>query len=50
MEFFTDEVMRRLLAISLETAQLGPEGFTDIGSGPGSGEAAYIDWLTIADP
>ena len=50
MEFFTDEVMRRLLASSLETAQLGPEGFTDIGTGPGSAEAAYIDWLTIADP
>jgi carbonic anhydrase len=50
MEFFTDEVMRRLLANSLETAQLGPDGFTDIGTGPGSAEAAYIDWLTIADP
>jgi carbonic anhydrase len=50
MEFFTDEVMRRLLASSLETAQLGPDGFTDIGTGPGSAEAAYIDWLTIDDP
>jgi hypothetical protein len=49
-EFFIDEVMRRLLASSLETAQLGPDGFTDIGTGPGSAEAAYIDWLTIADP
>jgi carbonic anhydrase len=49
MEFFTDEVMRRLLAGSLETAQLGPDGFTDVGAGPGSAEAAYIDWLTIAD-
>src|SRR6201985_3700338 len=26
MEFFTDDVMRRLLANSLETAQLGPDG------------------------
>jgi carbonic anhydrase len=50
MEFFTDEVMRRLLASSLETAQLGPNGFTDVGSGPGSAEASYINWLTIADP
>src|SRR5204863_9353941 len=50
MEFFTDDVMRRVLANSLETAQLGPDGFTDIGTGPGSAEAAYIDWLTIADP
>src|SRR5690242_14945540 len=40
MEFFTDDVMRRLLANSLETAQLGPDGFTDIGTGPGSAEAA----------
>jgi carbonic anhydrase len=42
--------MRRLLASSLETAQLAPDGVTDIGTGPGSAEAAYIDWLTIADP
>ena len=49
MEFFTDEVMRRLLASSFDTAQLGPEGFIDIGTGPGSAEAAFIDWLTIAD-
>jgi carbonic anhydrase len=49
MEFFTDGVMRGLLGSSLETAQLGPDGFTDIGPGPGSAEANYIDWLTIAD-
>ncbi|MBL8930359.1 MAG: carbonic anhydrase [Kineosporiaceae bacterium] len=49
MEFFTDEVMRGLLASSLETARLGPDGFTDIGTGPGSREGDYIDWLTIAD-
>lgn len=49
MEFFTDEVIRGLLASSLDTARLGPEGFTDVGEGPGSAEAAYIDWLTIAD-
>ncbi len=49
MEFFTDEVMRGLLANSLETAALGPEGFTDVGTGPGSAEAKYIDWLTISD-
>jgi carbonic anhydrase len=47
MEFFTDEVIRGLLASSLETAALGPDGFTDLGSGPGSPEAKYIDWLTI---
>ena len=49
MEFFTDEVIRGLLASSLETASLGPDGFYDVGTGPGSSEAAYIDWLTIAD-
>jgi carbonic anhydrase len=49
MEFFTDEIMRGLLANSLETAALGPEGFYDVGSGPGSAEADYVDWLTIAD-
>ena len=49
MEFFTDEVMRGLLAQSLETAALGDTGFYDIGKGPGSTEAEYIDWLTISD-
>lgn len=49
MEFFTDEVMRGLLANSLETAQLGAQGFTDVGAGPGSREGEYIDWLTIRD-
>ena len=39
MEFFTDEVMRDLLTQSLETAELGPDGFRDVGSGPGSTEA-----------
>jgi len=47
MEFFTDEVIRGLLANSLETAALGAEGFYDVGTGPGSAEAKYIDWLTI---
>jgi carbonic anhydrase len=49
MEFFTDDVIRGLLANSLETAALGPDGFYDVGSGPGSAEANYIDWLTISD-
>jgi carbonic anhydrase len=48
-EFFTDEVIRGLLASSLETAQLGPDGFSDIGAGPGSTEAKYVDWLPISD-
>lgn len=49
MEFFTDEVIRGLLANSLETAALGAEGFYDVGTGPGSAEAQYIDWLTIKE-
>ncbi len=49
MEFFTDAVMRDLLASSLDTAALGPEGFHDVGTSAGSTEAAYIDWLTISD-
>lgn len=49
MEFFTDEVIRGLLANSLETAALGDEGFYDVGRGPGAHEGDYIDWLTIAD-
>ncbi len=49
MEFFTDDVIRGLLDSSLETAALGAEGFYDVGTGPGSTEARYIDWLTIAD-
>jgi carbonic anhydrase len=49
MEFFTDEVMRGLLSKSLETAALGAEGFYDVGTGPGSAEGNYIDWLTISE-
>ena len=49
MEFFSNEVIRGLLANSLETAALGDEGFYDVGTGPGSTEAEYIDWLTISD-
>ena len=49
MEFFTDGVIRGLLANSLETAALGDAGFYEVGTGPGSAEAQYIDWLTISD-
>ena len=49
MEFFTDDVIRGLLASSLETAALDENGFHDVGTGPGSAEARYIDWLTISD-
>jgi carbonic anhydrase len=49
MEFFTDDVMRGLLGNSLETAALGDQGFYDVGTGPGSSEGNYVDWLTIAN-
>jgi len=49
MEFFTDDVMRGLLANSLETAALDANGFHDIGKGPGSTDGEFIDWLTIKD-
>ena len=49
MEFFTNEVIRGLLAKSLETAALTDRGFHDIGSGPGSRAGEYVEWLTIAD-
>src|SRR6476469_1964975 len=41
MEFFTDDVMRRLLAHSLETAERGENGFRDVGKGPGSQEGRF---------
>src|SRR5882724_12935906 len=47
MLFFTDEVMRNLLVSSLETAELTPDGFRDVGRGPGSTEGEFIDWLTM---
>src|ERR1700687_205126 len=50
MLFFSNEVMRGLLASSLETAELTPQGFRDVGRGPGSREGEYIDWLTFKDP
>lgn len=49
MEFFTNDVMRNLLASSLETAELTPNGFRDVGRGPGSRAGQYVEWLTIAD-
>ena len=50
MEFFTNEVIRGLLDNSLETADLTPSGFRDVGKGPGSRAGEFIEWLTIADP
>lgn len=49
MTLFTDEIMRDLLASSLETATVDADGWHDVGTGPGSGEGAFINWLTIED-
>jgi carbonic anhydrase len=50
MQFFSNEVMRGLLASSLETAELTAQGFRDVGRGPGSRAGEYIEWLTFKDP
>ena len=49
MEFFTDDLMGNLLGQSLDTAELGPDGFQDVGDGPGSAEGRNVKWLTIAN-
>jgi carbonic anhydrase len=49
MQSFSNEVMRELLASSLEPAELTPQGFRNVGNGPGSREAEYIDWMTVKD-
>lgn len=49
MLFFTNDVIRELLANSLETAKLTDKGFVDIGKGPGSRAGEFIEWLTIRD-
>src|SRR5512137_1010016 len=47
MQTFTDEVMRRLLQKSLDTAALEKGTWRDVGHGPGSVEGEFVDWLTI---
>jgi carbonic anhydrase len=49
MELFTDDIIRDLLAQSLETAVVDASGWHDVGQGPGSREGDYTDWLTIRD-
>jgi carbonic anhydrase len=47
METFSDQTMRDLLAKSLDTARVDSSGWHDVGTGPGSTEGEFIDWLTI---
>lgn len=49
MQLFTDEIIRGLLSQSLETAVIDETGWQDIGQGPGSAEAQFVDWLTFRD-
>jgi carbonic anhydrase len=49
MELFTDEIMRDLLASSLQTATFDGTVWRDTGSGPGSTAGEFIDWLTIKE-
>jgi carbonic anhydrase len=49
MEYFTNDIMRGLLASSLETARRIGGGWKDVGSGPGSRAGEFMEWLTIKD-
>jgi len=49
MEYFTNDVMRGLLASSLKTASLDGGKWKDTGDGPGSRAGEFIEWLTIRD-
>jgi carbonic anhydrase len=49
MLLFTDDIMRGLLAKSLETATIDESGWHDVGKGPGSNAGDFISWLTIKD-
>ncbi len=47
METFSDQIMRDLLSKSLDTARVDSRGWHDVGTGPGSTEGEFVDWLTI---
>ena len=46
MEFFTNDVIRGLLDNSLETADLTPSGFRDVGKGPPLPTRNKRSWMT----
>ena len=47
MELFTGEIISGLLGHSLQTASFEQGQWKDTGTGPGSREGEFIDWLTI---
>lgn len=49
MQLFSDEIIRGLLAKSLETAVIDESGWRDVGTGDGSNEGEFVDWLTFKD-
>jgi carbonic anhydrase len=46
---FTNDIMKNLLAKSLETADVVNGEWKDSGAGPGSEAGQYVEWLTIQD-
>src|SRR5687767_10454882 len=49
MQLFDDETMSRLLASSLQTAELTADGWRDPGTSGGSDEGQYVRWLTFSN-
>jgi len=49
MELFNDQIIRDLLASSLETSAYDGKLWKDSGRGGGSNQGEFIDWLTIAN-
>jgi carbonic anhydrase len=49
MQLFTNEIMGNLLASSLQTAKIDLNGWQDVGTGPGSPEGKYINFLPFPD-
>ena len=47
MELFNDQIIRGLLASSLETSSYDGKTWSDPGRGKGSQHGEFIDWLTI---
>jgi carbonic anhydrase len=47
MELFNDQIIRGLLASSLETSSYDGKTWKDSGRGKGSAQGEFIDWLTI---
>jgi len=47
MELFSDQIIRGLLASSLETSSYDGKTWKDPGQAAGSHQAEFIDWLTI---